>query len=101
MPLMPNAPTTRCQVAHMLGKDDSAEEAAKGLLLTAGFSLYITIQHLLDFLSVAEAQAYLASFGDEARAYYARYVARLEIVNAVGDLVRHTGLENRTSSLPG
>ena len=39
-----------------------------------GFSLYITIHHLLDFLAVdgqgAQAQSYLAGLSDEVRQYY-------------------------------
>ena len=82
--------TVQAQVAHMLGREDRAEDAAKEDLLAAGFALYITLHHLIDFLSVdeAEAQGYLSGLDSEARAYYGRYVARLEIVNAVGELER-------------
>ena len=80
-------------VATMLGRVNEAEEEEQDLLLDAGFALCIIGLHLSDFLhadaDVEQERAQLLSgVGDAARAHYQRHIARIEIINATGELER-------------
>jgi hypothetical protein len=84
--------TMQARMKAMIEGENRKEEEDKELLLDAGFSLYITIHQLLDFIGSepgsAEYQAYLEGLGEEGKAYYSKYVGRVEILNAAGDLER-------------
>ena len=71
--------------------DPVAEEKTASLLLDVGFSLFMVLRHLGDYLEEKHGHSkktveVLGDVDEEAREYFGTHVARIEIVNAFGEL---------------